>query len=318
MDYEQVINVLSMEKSMCEEELRATKSKLKLYDRLFFIMLGSFSVVCVGFGMLIVLMYDLFAQMVRYLLKMQVAKQMQDVNACCSSLQQSKYLVSNLQMQDANARCKCKLQMQAANATVLWEKTQAGTQLDFQYFRYYESIPRRSDSKLHSSQDDQPKPNCTNTVKGDYKLKWRFSETVNKETTMAEPNDYITAIRKNFVSNDNEGRMVEKCIVEIQGTFLVKIRDYSFNGNIGENAFKHIKFFLEVVGPIKINGLTQDRFRLSVFPVSLAGTTSEWFTKECIGSITTWDNMVEKFILKFHHLSNHDEEEEIEEDDNPN
>ncbi|GJX49448.1 hypothetical protein Tco_0276293 [Tanacetum coccineum] len=88
---------------------------------------------------------------------------------------------------------------------------------------------------------------------------------------MAEPNDYITATRKNFVSNDNEGRMVEKCIIEIQGTFLVKIHDYAFNGNIGENAFKHIDKFLEVVGPIKINGLPQDRFRLSVFPVSLAG-----------------------------------------------
>ncbi|GJU09952.1 hypothetical protein Tco_1132348 [Tanacetum coccineum] len=34
MNYEQVINVLAMEKSMCEEELRATKSKLKLYDSL--------------------------------------------------------------------------------------------------------------------------------------------------------------------------------------------------------------------------------------------------------------------------------------------
>ncbi|GKA58522.1 hypothetical protein Tco_0757710 [Tanacetum coccineum] len=108
---------------------------------------------------------------------------------------------------------------------------------------------------------------------------------------MAEPNDYITATQKNFISNDNEGRMVEKCIVEIQGTFLVKIRDYAFNGNIGENAFKHIDKFLEVVRPIKINGLS---------------------------SITTWDNMVEKFIMKFHHLSDHDEEEETEEDDNPN
>nr|GFA06291.1 hypothetical protein [Tanacetum cinerariifolium] len=44
VDYEQVINVLAMEKSRLEEELRATKSKQKLYDRLFFIMLGSFSV----------------------------------------------------------------------------------------------------------------------------------------------------------------------------------------------------------------------------------------------------------------------------------
>ncbi|GKB81586.1 hypothetical protein Tco_0948481 [Tanacetum coccineum] len=33
VDYEQVINVLAMDKSMLEEELRATNSKLKLYDR---------------------------------------------------------------------------------------------------------------------------------------------------------------------------------------------------------------------------------------------------------------------------------------------
>ncbi|GKD96363.1 hypothetical protein Tco_1380260 [Tanacetum coccineum] len=106
---------------------------------------------------------------------------------------------------------------------------------------------------------------------------------------MAEPNDYITATRKNFVSNDNEGRMVEKCIVEIQGTFLVKIRDDAFNGNVGET-----------------------RSNTSI------RAASEWFTKECLGSITTWDNMVEKFILKFHHLSDQDEEEETKEDDNPN
>ncbi|GJW40565.1 hypothetical protein Tco_0066410 [Tanacetum coccineum] len=48
------------------------------------------------------------------------------------------------------------------------------------------------------------------------------------------------------------------------------------------------------------------------------GVASEWFTKECIGSITTWDNMVKKFVMKFHHLSDHYEEEETEEDDNPN
>ncbi|GKA36488.1 hypothetical protein Tco_0722979 [Tanacetum coccineum] len=135
---------------------------------------------------------------------------------------------------------------------------------------------------------------------------------------MAKPNDYITATRKNFISSDNEGRMVEKCIIEIQGTFLVKIRDCAFNGNIGENAFIHIDKFLEIVRPIKINGLTQYRFRLSVFSVSLACATNEWFTKECIGLITTWDNMVKKFIINIHHLSDHDEEEETEEDDNPN
>ncbi|GJW79090.1 hypothetical protein Tco_0140772 [Tanacetum coccineum] len=125
------------------------------------------------------------------------------------------------------------------------------------------------------------------------------TDIVDEEITMAKPNDYISATRKNFVSNDNVGRMVEKSIIEIQGTFLVKIRKNAFNGNIGENAFKHIDKFLEVVEAIKINGLTQDRFRLSVFPISLAGAASEWFTK------------------KFYHLSDNDDEEETDKDDDP-
>ncbi|GJV76143.1 hypothetical protein Tco_1507727 [Tanacetum coccineum] len=92
---------------------------------------------------------------------------------------------------------------------VLWEKTQAGTQLDFQYFRYYglkdhpdhqrclnyytpaslslssttsykknKSIPRRSSSKFHSSQDDQPLTKLSNTVKGDYRFGMEIPDTM--------------------------------------------------------------------------------------------------------------------------------------------
>ncbi|GJZ32800.1 hypothetical protein Tco_0578236 [Tanacetum coccineum] len=135
---------------------------------------------------------------------------------------------------------------------------------------------------------------------------------------MMELNEYISVTQKNFISNDYEGRIIEKNIVEIQGAFLVKIRDNAFNGIIGENALEHINNFLEIVGPIKINGLTQDQFRLNVFPVSLAGVASEWFKKDCIGSVTTWDYLVEKFIMKFHHRSDNNEEKETEEDDYPN
>ncbi|GJS06502.1 hypothetical protein Tco_0363298 [Tanacetum coccineum] len=38
--------------------------------------------------------------------------------------------------------------------------------------------------------------------------------------------------------------------------------------------------------------------------------------EDCIGSVTTWDDLVEKFIQKFYQLSDHNEE--IEEDDDPN
>ncbi|GJR00008.1 hypothetical protein Tco_0522992 [Tanacetum coccineum] len=49
----------------------------------------------------------------------------------------------------------------------------------------------------------------------------------------------------NFLSDDNDGRMAEKSFLEIQRTFLVKIRDNAFNGTIGENAVEHIENFLE-------------------------------------------------------------------------
>ncbi|GJV72353.1 hypothetical protein Tco_1492348 [Tanacetum coccineum] len=134
---------------------------------------------------------------------------------------------------------------------------------------------------------------------------------------MTERNNYIFVTRKNCISNDNEGRMIERNFVEIQGAFLVKIRDNTFNGIIGENAFEHINKFLKVVGPIKIIGVSQDRFRLSIFPISLAGAAGEWFKKDCIGSVTTWDDLVEKFVQKFYQLSYNNEEIEAEEDDDP-
>ncbi|GKF58081.1 hypothetical protein Tco_0171618, partial [Tanacetum coccineum] len=111
--------------------------------------------------------------------------------------------------------------------------------------------------------------------------------------------------------------MVEKSFLEIQGTILVKIRDNTFNGTIGENAIGHIENFLKVAGPLKIKGISQDRFRLSVFPISLAGAADEWFKKDCIGSVTTWEDLVEKFIQKFYHLSYNNEEIEADEDNDP-
>ncbi|GJT59692.1 hypothetical protein Tco_1003225 [Tanacetum coccineum] len=115
-----------------------------------------------------------------------------------------------------------------------------------------------------------------------------------KGITMAEPNEYISVTRKNILSDDNKGRMVEKSFLKIQGTFLVRIRDNTFNGMIRENVFKHIDNFLKVVGPVKIKGLSQDRFKVSVFPISLA----------------------EKFVQKFYQLLDNNEEMETNEDDN--
>ncbi|GKA70008.1 hypothetical protein Tco_0776072 [Tanacetum coccineum] len=111
--------------------------------------------------------------------------------------------------------------------------------------------------------------------------------------------------------------MAEKSFLEIQGTFFVKIRDNTFNGRIRESTVKHIENFIEIVRPLKIKGVSHDRFRLSIFPISFVGAASEWFKKDSIGSVTTWEDLVEKFVQKFSQLSYNNDEMKADEDDNP-
>nr|GEU59407.1 hypothetical protein [Tanacetum cinerariifolium] len=94
---------------------------------------------------------------------------------------------------------------------------------------------------------------------------------------MTEPitKDYIYATRKSFISNDDNGKMIENNFIEIEGTFLVRIHDNVFKGMDGENVFDHINGFLEVVGPLNVRGLSHDRYRLSVFYISLSGENDD-------------------------------------------
>ncbi|GKB51112.1 hypothetical protein Tco_0901865 [Tanacetum coccineum] len=100
VDYEQLINVLAMDTSRLEEELKATKSKLKLYDR------------CYGSNL------QLEDAIVRCKCKLQL-----HVENACLQMQAS---IASCKLQEANAsfncklqivRSKCKLQLQDANAS---------------------------------------------------------------------------------------------------------------------------------------------------------------------------------------------------------
>ncbi|GKD12564.1 hypothetical protein Tco_1196971 [Tanacetum coccineum] len=77
---------------------------------------------------------------------------------------------------------------------------------------------------------------------------------VKKKITMAGPitKEYIFATSKSFISNNNNGIMIEKNFIEIEGTFLLKIRDNAFHGNDGKDVFKHINSFLS-------SGATQNK-----------------------------------------------------------
>ncbi|GKE13230.1 hypothetical protein Tco_1416781, partial [Tanacetum coccineum] len=73
-----------------------------------------------------------------------------------------------------------------------------------------------------------------------------------KDKKIGEPvlDEYITVTRKNYISDNDGGKIVEKSFHELKVTFLVKIRDNAFSRTNGEDAVEHFKKILEVVGPL--------------------------------------------------------------------
>ena len=72
-----------------------------------------------------------------------------------------------------------------------------------------------------------------------------------------------------------------------------------FNGLQDEDLNTHIQLFLELCDTFKFNGVSEDAVRLKLFPFSLKGKARQWLTSLPRGSITTWEELLKKFMDKF-------------------
>ena len=57
--------------------------------------------------------------------------------------------------------------------------------------------------------------------------------------------------------------------------------------------------FIEVCDTVKYNGVTEEALRLRLFPFSLGDKAKHWLTSQPPDSITSWNDLVHKFLTKF-------------------
>ncbi|GJR53253.1 reverse transcriptase domain-containing protein [Tanacetum coccineum] len=68
---------------------------------------------------------------------------------------------------------------------------------------------------------------------------------------------------------------------------------------VNDDPHSHIRRFTKITQKVKLNQVPPDVIKLMLFPFSLEGAARPWFDKEPPNSITTWNDLVSKFVNHF-------------------
>ena len=74
----------------------------------------------------------------------------------------------------------------------------------------------------------------------------------------------------------------------------------SFGGNAHEDPNQHLTSFVRICDTVKSNGVPPDAYKLLLFPFSLKDKAAKWLESFPRESLTTWDEVVTKFLARFY------------------
>ena len=86
---------------------------------------------------------------------------------------------------------------------------------------------------------------------------------------------------------------------KLKSVTVQMLQNILFHGLPHDNPNMHLTNFLEVCDTIKYNRVTEEALRLRLFPLSLGDRAKHWLTSQPPDSITTWNDLVQKFMTKF-------------------
>ena len=86
---------------------------------------------------------------------------------------------------------------------------------------------------------------------------------------------------------------------EIKSSLINMIQSNKYHGLALEDPLDHLDNFDKLCGTTKINGVSEDAFKLRLFPFSLGDKAHTWEKSLSRDSITTWDECKKAFLTKF-------------------
>nr|GEV07362.1 hypothetical protein [Tanacetum cinerariifolium] len=86
---------------------------------------------------------------------------------------------------------------------------------------------------------------------------------------------------------------------ELKHSLINMMTSEQFFGLEKDNTYDHVRWFNKITSTTKYKDVPNSVIKLILFPFSLAGAARRWLEKQPPRSITTWDDLVSKFINEF-------------------
>jgi len=86
---------------------------------------------------------------------------------------------------------------------------------------------------------------------------------------------------------------------EIKSSLIAMVQGNKFHDLPMEDPLDHLDEFERLYSLTKINGVSEDGFKLRLFPFSLEDKAHLWEKTLPQGSVTTWDDCKKAFLAKF-------------------
>ena len=86
---------------------------------------------------------------------------------------------------------------------------------------------------------------------------------------------------------------------ELKSALITMVQQHQFTGHPSKDPNEHLGRFMRMENTVKLNGVRPDVIKLQLFPFSLRDVAATWFDSLLVGSVNTWEELVEAFMSRF-------------------
>lgn len=86
---------------------------------------------------------------------------------------------------------------------------------------------------------------------------------------------------------------------ELKPALINMVHHSQFGGSAVEDPHEHIRTFLEYCNTLKLNGVSPDAIKLSLFPFSLRDGAKTWLHSLPSSLTDTWDHLLQAFLERY-------------------